>query len=159
MDNVKTESDIEQTFTNYLKDNKLRRTPERYAILKAVYAMNGSFDIETLLDYLEENVKFRVSRATVYNTIALLINANLVIHHIFGTESRYEKCYNREMNYTICTKCGRIAETNNVKLNESLKNNIKKFSITHYSLYMYGLCNKCKRVVRRKKEKTPTHNN
>lgn len=153
MDNVKAESNIEQTFTNYLKDNKLRRTPERYAILKAVYSINGSFDIETLLDYLEENIKFRVSRATVYNTIALLIDANLVIHHIFGSISKYEKCYNKELSYTICTKCGKIAELHNMKLNESLRNNIKKFNITHYSLYMYGLCNKCERIIKKKQEK------
>lgn len=153
MDNVKAESNIEQTFTDYLKDNKLRRTPERYAILKAVYSINGSFDIETLLESLEESYKFRVSRATVYNTIALLINANLVIHHIFGTKSLYEKCYNREMSYTICTQCGKISESAHIRLNDTLKNNIKKFSHTHYSLYVYGLCSKCQRTMKRKKQK------
>lgn len=153
MDNVKTESTIEQTFTNYLKDKKLRRTPERYAVLKAIYSMDGSFDIEMLLKYLEENEKFRVSRATVYNTIALLINANLVIHHMFGSESRYEKCYNREMSYTICTQCGKITEISNIRFRDGIRNNIKKFNLTHYSLYVYGLCNKCQRIAKRREER------
>ena len=78
------EETIEQILTDYLKVNKMRCTPERYAILKAIYSINGSFDIETLLKHMEENEKFRVSRATIYNTIALLINANLVTHHQFG---------------------------------------------------------------------------
>ncbi len=158
MDNAKSESNIEQTFTDYLKDNKLRRTPERYAILRAIYSINGCFDIETLLESLEENYKFRVSRATVYNTIALLINANLVIHHVFGTRSLYEKCDNREMSYTICTQCGKISEAGHIRLNDILKNGIKKFSHTHYSLYLYGLCDKCHRTIKRKKQKVAGKN-
>ena len=89
----KTLETVNRIFTEYLKENKCRRTPERYAILNAIYSFNGNFEISDLLKLLEEKDKFRVSRATVYNTITLLINANLVIHHQFGTVSKYERCY------------------------------------------------------------------
>lgn len=153
MDSNKIEDTVKQMFTEYLKDNKLRRTPERYAILKAIYSINGSFEIETLLKHMEENEKFRVSRATVYNTVALLINANLVIHHQFGPISKYEKCLGSEKSHMICTKCGKVAEINNINLKETIEAHIKKFHLTHYSLYIYGLCNKCNQTLKRRRLK------
>jgi Fur family ferric uptake transcriptional regulator len=151
MENSKIAESAEQIFTDYLKENRCRRTPERYAILEAVYSMDGSFEIEELLGHLEENMKFRVSRATVYNTIALLINANLVVHHQFGAVSKYERCYSSTKAHTICTRCGKISEINNLNLTDTISAHIKKFHLTHHSLYLYGLCNKCHQNLKRRK--------
>ena len=151
--NNTNEDMIKQILTDYLKVNKMRCTPERYAILKAIYSINGSFDIETLLTYMEKNEKFRVSRATIYNTIALLINANLVTHHQFGQESRYEKCFNSGKGHMVCTNCNKVVEINNMDLTDKLTANIKKFHLTHYSLYIYGLCNKCHQAAKRRRAK------
>lgn len=150
--NITPEDTIMQIFTEYLKVNKMRRTPERYAILKAIYSIEGSFDIESLLKSME-NERFRVSRATIYNTISLLINANLVTHHQFGTVSKYEKCYNSGKSHLVCTNCHKIVEINNINLIETLTTNIKKFHLTHYSLYVYGLCNKCHQAAKRRKSR------
>lgn len=150
MDSVKNEETVRTIFAEYLKENKFRQTPERFAILKAIYSINGSFEIETLLKNMEEE-KFRVSRATVYNTIALLINANLVIHHQFGSVSKYEKCFGNEKSHLICTKCGKVVETTNINIKETITANIKKFHLTHYSLYVYGLCNKCHQTMKRRR--------
>ena len=154
MENSKIAESAEQIFTDYLKENRCRRTPERYAILEAVYSMDGSFEIEELLGHLEENMKFRVSRATVYNTMSLLINANLVVHHQFGTVSKYEKCLGTKKSHMVCTKCGKVTEFENTDLTETITANIKKFHLTHYSLYLYGLCSKCHQATRRKQRKT-----
>jgi Fur family ferric uptake transcriptional regulator len=154
MDSTKIEETVKQLFADYLKSNKLRNTPERNAILSAIYSIEGCFDIETLLTYLEEKKKFRVSRATVYNTIALLTNANLVIHHQFGNESKYERCYGYEKSYAVCTQCNKVTEIKNIKLKDNISNSIKKFHLTHYSLYVYGLCDKCMRTIRRRKQKS-----
>ena len=153
MESTKIEDVVKQQFTEYLRSNKLRSTPERHAILNAIYTMDGCFDINELVSYMEKNEKFHVSRATVYNTIALLINANLVIHHQFAGESLYEKCFGREMSYIICTNCKKVTELKNIKIKENI-NNIKKFNLTHYSLYIYGLCSKCMRTAKRRKQKS-----
>jgi Fur family ferric uptake transcriptional regulator len=147
----KTLETVNRIFTEYLKENKCRRTPERYAILNAIYSFNGNFEINDLLKVLEEKDKFRVSRATVYNTITLLINANLVIHHQFGTESKYERCYGNEKAHMVCTNCGKVTEINNININDYITANIKKFHLTHYSLYIYGVCNKCHQAIKRRK--------
>ena len=151
MDNGRIAEIANQIFAEYLKENKCRRTPERFAILDAIYSINGSFEIKELMALLEEKEKFRVSRATIYNTIAMLIKANLVTHHQFGPVSKYEKCYDTGKAYTICTKCGKITELGNINITENITKNIKKFHLTHHTLHLYGLCNKCHQAMKRRK--------
>ncbi len=151
MDNNRIVETVKGFFTDYLKENKFRCTPERYAVLDAVYSINGCFDIEELLVLLEEKKRFRVSRATVYNTITLLINANLVIHHQFGGLSKYEKCFGTGKVHTICTKCGKVTDINNISLADTINASIKRFHSTHHSLYVYGFCSKCQQALKRRK--------
>ena len=140
-----------QIFQEYLKENKCRRTPERFAILDAIYSINGSFEIKELMEHLEKSKMFRVSRATIYNTITMLIKANLVKNHQFGAVSKYEKCYGTAKAYTICTKCGKVTELSNMNIVENVTKNRKKFHLTHYSLHLYGLCSKCHQAMKRRK--------
>ena len=126
MDSSKNANTARQIFTEYLKENKCRQTPERFAILDAIYSMNGNFEIAELLEKLEKE-KFRVSKATVYNTITLLTNANLVIHHRFGNASKYEKCFGNEKSHMICTHCGKVTEVNNIIDKDIITANIKNF--------------------------------
>ena len=151
MENSNFAESAKQMFTDYLKEHKCRKTPERYAILDAVYSMEGSFEIEELLKFLEKERKFRVSCATVYNTMTLLQNANLVVRHQFGTTSKYEKCLGTEKSHMVCTSCGKVTEIENLNITETITANIKKFHLTHYSLYLYGLCNKCHQAMKRRR--------
>ena len=151
MDSSRIVEIANQIFSEYLKENKCRRTPERFAVLDAIYSLNGSFEIKELMNHLEEQKKFRVSRATIYNTITMLIQANLVTHHQFGTISKYEKCYGTAKAYTICTKCGKVTEVSNINITDNITKNIKKFHLTHYSLHLHGLCNKCHQAMKRRK--------
>ena len=64
---------VKGTFTTYLETKELRKTPERYAILEEIYSQTGHFDVESLFDKMKSN-NYRVSRATVYNTLDLLVD-------------------------------------------------------------------------------------
>lgn len=152
MDNVK--DTVRQIFTEYLRVNKHRKTPERYAILDAIYSIDGHFDIDTLYSQMMNEEKFRVSRATLYNTIILLLDAKLIIKHLFRNTSQYEKSYNIETHHhLICTVCGKVSEFQNEDLKNDIANTqMKRFQVSHYSLYIYGTCAKCAVMKKRQKK-------
>ena len=82
---------VEAAFFEFLQERGLRQTPERQCILRRVYAMNGPFTADTLLENLRSSDS-RLSRATVYNTLDLLVESGLVKKHQFGQNtSHYEQ--------------------------------------------------------------------
>ena len=153
MDNQHVKDTVRQIFTEYLNTNGHRKTPERYAILDTIYSIDGHFDIDTLYSLMMDQENFRVSRATLYNTIILLMNARLVIKHQFGNSSQYEKSYNRDTHHhQICTQCGKVTEFQNESLQNAIASTkLSRFQLSHYSLYLYGLCSRCVRANKKKK--------
>ncbi len=139
---------VKQVLTEYLQKNGHRKTPERFAILDTIYSIKGHFNIDKLYDYMAEKGKFRVSRATLYNTIILLADAGLVVKHQFGNTSQYERSYNNETHHhLICTSCGKVSEFEDEKLKRAIaQTKLRAFHALHYSLYIYGICNKCMRT-------------
>ena len=116
----KTRISARNKFALFLESKQLRRTPERFTIFDKIFALNDSFDIESLHAMLDSDT-YHVSRATVYNTIKLLIECGLVKrHHLDKHLSKYEKVVNTSPNHQhlICTECNKIKE---VKDNETIK--------------------------------------
>ena len=152
MDSQNLKETVRQIFTEYLNLHGHRKTPERFAILDTIYSIDSHFDMETLYTRMAEEEKIRVSRATLYNTILLLLDAHLVVKHQFGNCSQYERCYcSRTHHHQICTQCGKVEEVQDDLLREQIaQTKLKRFVLSHYSLYLYGLCSKCSRANKRK---------
>lgn len=79
----KTKEIVRQKLTQYLEAEGHRKTPERYAILDKIYSTNEHFDVDSLYDIMSQS-EYRVSRATIYNTVDLLVDAGLIRKHQFG---------------------------------------------------------------------------
>ncbi|MDP4281931.1 MAG: transcriptional repressor [Bacteroidota bacterium] len=132
---------VRKIFTDYLEQHAHRKTPERFTILKEIFATDGHFDIETLYIRMK-NHKYRVSRATLYNTMELLLDCGLVTKHQFGTNfAQFEKSnLFKQHDHFIFSDSGEVLEFYN-PLIEQIRSQVEELfdvDVTHYSLTFYG---------------------
>ena len=146
---VKTK--VMNILTNYLEVNSLRKTPERYAILDAVYSTDEHFTLEEIGEELEKR-NFPVSRATLYNAMKLFIELRLVTRHRFIGQTKYEACYNNEDHiHQVCTVCGAVSEIHSKAIADAIQSTkLRRFHKDGFTLYIYGVCSKCQSRITRK---------
>ena len=142
-ENVK--ATVRSILTNYLEQNSLRKTPERFAILDAVYDFDNHFTLEELSDKLNDEERFPVSRATLYNTLKLFLELRLVIRHRFQGATKYEACYDNDSHcHQICTVCGKVTEFKSVQITRAISSlHLRRFRKDGFTLYVYGICSTC----------------
>jgi Fur family transcriptional regulator, ferric uptake regulator len=130
-----------EAFTNYLKENNYRKTGGRFDILHEIYSNDAHFDVETLYITLKKK-NYHISRATIYNTIELLLDCGLIVKHRFGNKAgTYENTFsNKQHDHLICMKTQKVIEFREEAMQEILKKigDRYNYDISHYSFTLYG---------------------
>jgi len=141
-----TQGTVKQMFADFMEQKKHRKTPERFAILEEIYAHEGHFDVETLFVFMKAK-NYRVSRATLYNTIELLLECELVVKHQFGKNiAQFEKAFEcSQHDHLICQVCSGVTEFCDPRIQEiqNTVSDLMDFKVNYHSLYFYGTCKDC----------------
>jgi len=137
----------------FLKHGKNRITPERFEVLDAALDHKGHFGADDLFIQLK-NLKSKVSRATVYNTLELLAQCDLLSKRNFGDNlNRYESNYKRQTHdHLICVDCGKIVEFSDPRLGKIPEEVSAKlgFEMDSYSFNIFARCKNRKECKNRK---------
>ena len=153
MADSKNMTGLNSAFLAYLKKNGLRETFERKAIVESVAEYKGHFSLEELSDSIMLKGK-RISRATLYNTISLLVKAGLVRRQQFADGRYHYDCTlalpSGNQLHLICTVCGKVTDLRNNSVIKELGNmKFGSFAPDYISLSVYGTCSRCARRQRR----------
>ncbi len=135
-------------FRRFLRERGLRATPVRIAILQAILDHSGHFDVDELfLDLRRRNE--RISKASIYRTIPLLVEAGL-INQIYFEDGRlhYEPVYGRDHHCHLrCSECRRVIEFKNEMMLDLEARLAEEhgFLIQGHQVEVYGLCPECRK--------------
>lgn len=135
-----------QRLNAYIDEHCMRHTREREFVLQKVCVLR-CFSVEQLR---AECVDMVVSRATLYNTLALFVRAG-ILHRLnkeFGVRAgQYEIVQAQHSHIQIvCTRCGRVSEVRDPGINRILADKrFTNFTGKQFSLYIYGNCKVCRR--------------
>lgn len=135
-----------ERFSVFLRDNGLKYTQERQVILDAFLSLDEHVEAEALLERLRHGGT-RVSRATVYRTLDLLVQAGLARKVRLGTDHYYfERILGRRQHeHMICLDCGRVIEWFDGDLERLVTANVERheFQPARYSVQVFGYCSAC----------------
>lgn len=134
-------------FDEYLKAKNLRQSAARKKIVEEIFKIHEHFHVQDLLGKLKK-YKF-ISRATVFRTIQLLIEAGFIrkTNDTHG-HVHYEHIYgHKHHDHLVCIKCGKEIEITCQKIEKEQEEMCKKkgFTLVNHSLQIYGYCQDCQK--------------
>lgn len=140
---------LKENFADFIKSKKMRQTPERFVILDKALEQKVHFDVDELYKDIEND--YHVSRSTVYNTLELLCECNILRKHFLNeNQAAYELAEDRHL-HLICLKCGAVKEVHNDNVAEYLSTlKFRGFLPSFSSTNIYGLCSSCSRKRKKK---------
>ena len=139
--------DLLNDFKQLLKKNSLKFTIQREVILETLYNSDEHLTPESLHHLIQEkHPDLKTGIATVYRTLALLEESNMVTSLSFGAQGKkYELGAKEHHDHMICTSCGNITEFVDEEI-ENRQDSIAQelgFKISDHSMQIYGICKNC----------------
>lgn len=151
MNEDKRKSLARETLSRYIADHHRRCTPERYAVLDKVMEMPARFTVEELLTAVEAG-GFRVSRATIYNSVSLFMQAG-ILRRLHLHPDSWEIAFDTSPTIRlICRKCGKVRDVTDRQLARMLAlKRYQSFLPDSFEVCMTGYCTRCRPKDKTKK--------
>lgn len=132
-------------FKSYLREQRLKSTAQRDAIVEVFLEGSGHVSVEELYGRVRKRHP-GIGYATVYRTMKLLTECGIADErHFRNGEARYEKAEKSHHDHLICERCGKIVEFEERRI-ESLQEETARrlgFELRGHKMELYGLCQDC----------------
>ncbi len=139
-------------FKKLLRKNNLKFTIQREVILETLYNSDEHLTPESLHRLIQEKFpELKTGIATVYRTLALLEDSNMVTSLSFGAQGKkYELGAKEHHDHMICTECGNITEFVDEEIEERQHSIAKAlgFEMSDHSMQIYGICANCQKTTK-----------
>ena len=133
-------------FQEFLAKQGLKLTRERTALLREIFSTHYHFEADELLFKMKEK-GLKISRATVYRTLELLVKSGMVRRvHLGEDHYHYEHVRgDSHHDHLICTTCGTVIEfvDPELELRQREVCERKRFTPTFHNLQILGVCESC----------------
>ena len=137
-----------QNFRDFCRENKYKITLERIEVLREISVIRGHFDADDLLIRMKKKNR-KISRATIYRTLELLVEMHILNRERLGGEQYlYELQSDGDIHYhCICRKCGKISEFSSAVIAGQVQKESEDlgFGYLHHNLKVSGFCPRCKK--------------
>ena len=135
---------LKDDFIDYLKKNNHRITPERLLVFENIIMQTGHIEADNLFVTMKSK-GLKVSRATVYNTLQILISARILSRSNFGESHQHYEKATEPHHHLVCSECGNVSEFENKSLDDLQKRICKahEFQSESYVFQITGICHKC----------------
>lgn len=134
-------------FKELLKKNSLKFTIQREIILETLYNSDEHLTPEALHHLIQEkHPDLKTGIATVYRTLSLLEESNVVTSLSFGAQGKkYELGAKEHHDHFICTECGKIIEfvDEEIERGQHAIAQTLNFKMLDHSMQIYGICAEC----------------
>jgi Fur family ferric uptake transcriptional regulator len=138
-----------QVLRDYLREQGLRRTPEREEVLREIFEVHGHFDVDGIYLRLRGRGS-KVSKASIYRTLPLFMACGLIREVDFEDGHwHYEHIYGHaHHSHLRCLGCGEILEFEEpaLKLLEEQLARAYGYLIKGHRLQVLGLCTTCRQL-------------
>jgi Fur family ferric uptake transcriptional regulator len=139
-------------FQAFLRERSERITEPRRIVLESALARRDHFRADDLAADLSQG-KDRVSRGTVYRTLALLVQAGMVREiRDKDTHVHYESVFGREHHeHMVCDTCGRFIEFTDADIAAHIERACRahRFRQRTHRVVVFGVCDDCQAKSRR----------
>jgi Fur family transcriptional regulator, ferric uptake regulator len=137
-----------ERFAQFLQGRGKRVTAQRQLIVEQIFSHHDHFDVDGLLEHLQPLIaQRRVSRPTVYRTLAELVEAGMLRKMEISGRSVFEHDYGYpQHDHLYCQVCNRLIEFQSVEL-EQIRDQVARqedFEVIGHRMFVTGICADCR---------------